>query len=272
MDTEPPSTKKPTRNSDGEVQRRAISDIYMSLSQATTAQYWQQLNADDLPLEVLVRCCRDALARGDQHARERIIEIIVRRTHRSNEQWASFLVLKLAIPYDVRAALMDDLYADLYERIIRGILDERRPVWEESFWSCLKYERQHSWEALLKREGLIRAARTKISERIPRHQLSRIQSWNVCNNEGAVTLELEDEYEQKLQLEIEYTDLFQQVLLLPTHLRAVVLLIFWEGLTERQAASLLRVTDRTVRNRMHEASKLLYEKLTLEPGGASNDG
>ena len=274
MDRESFSTQRRTQKIDVDVENRHITlmKIYDALPSATTVQYWRLLDADDIPLEVLVRCCRDALARGDQRERERIIETIVRRTQRSNEQWANSILQKLVVPYDVRAALIEDLYADLYERILRGLLDRKRLIWEESFSSCLLFERRHALAVLLQREGWHKSARAMLGQRVPRSQLNRIQSWSVVNSEESVTLEIEDEYMHKLHLTIEYVDLFQQVLLLPMHLKAIILLIFREGLTEKEVASLLKITDRTVRNRMHEALKILYERLKLEPGGAYNDG
>lgn len=257
---------------DVEERRLSLMKIYDALPQATSARYWRLLDADDMPLEILVRCCRDALARGDQQGREHIIETIVRRTHRSNEQWANIILQKLVVLPDVRAALIEDLYADLYERVLRGLLDKERPVWTENFSSCLLFERRHALAALLKREGWHKSAQATVGQRIPRSQLNRIQSWRVVNNEESVMLEIEDEYMHKLQLTIEYVDLFQQVLLLPMHLKAIILLIFREGLTEKEVASLLKITDRTVRNRMREALKILYERLKLEPDGAYNDG
>ncbi len=273
MDRESSSTQRRTQSIDVDVEDRHLTlmKIYDALPSATTVQYWRLLEADDIPLEVLVRCCRDALARGDQRGRERIIETIVRRTHRSNEQWANSILHKLVVPYDVRAALIEDLYADLYERILRGLLDRKRLIWEESFFPCLLFERRHALAVLLQREGWHKSARAMLGQRVPRSQLNRIQSWSVVNSEESVTLEIEDEYMCKLQLTIEHVDLFQQVLLLPMHLKAIILLIFREGLTEKEVASLLKITDRTVRNRMHEALKILYERLKLEPDGAYSD-
>lgn len=263
MDKETSPMQKRTQSVDVEEEGRFLvfMQLYDALPQATTPQYWRQLDADDMPLEVLVRCCRDALARGDQWGREHIIETIVRRTHRGNQQWANRILQQLVVPHEVRAVLIEDLYADLYERVLRGLLDKARPAWEEKFLSCLRFERQHALAALLQREGWRTSAQATLGRRVPRSQLHRIQSWRVVNSEKSVTVEIEDEYACKQQLTIERADLFQQVLLLPMHLKAIILLIFWEGQTEKEAASLLKITDRTVRNRMQEALKLLYEGL-----------
>jgi DNA-directed RNA polymerase specialized sigma24 family protein len=65
-------------------------------------------------------------------------------------------------------------------------------------------------------------------------------------------------------LAIETSDLLRLVLLLPVKLKAVVLLLFWEGRSEKETAQLLDITDRTVRNRRREALNLLREALDLE--------
>lgn len=54
---------------------------------------------------------------------------------------------------------------------------------------------------------------------------------------------------------------------LPGHLRAVVLLRFFEGLTARDIAARLGVPPTTVWNRMREAMEVLRQRLDARPGG-----
>jgi DNA-directed RNA polymerase specialized sigma24 family protein len=51
---------------------------------------------------------------------------------------------------------------------------------------------------------------------------------------------------------------------LPDTLKPVVLLIFWEGRTEKETARVLKITDRTVRNRLQHALKILRNMLASE--------
>src|SRR5438046_207279 len=60
------------------------------------------------------------------------------------------------------------------------------------------------------------------------------------------------------------------ILNLPEKLKSVIWLIFWEGRTEKDAARILGVSDRTVRNRLHEALKSL--RTMLDSQGKTIDG
>ena len=79
-------------------------------------------------------------------------------------------------------------------------------------------------------------------------------------------LAVNDEQAQRALLAVEYADLPRLVLHLPEKLRTVVWLVFWEGRTEKDAARILGVTDRTVRNRLQEALKLLRKFPGMEKG------
>jgi DNA-directed RNA polymerase specialized sigma24 family protein len=69
---------------------------------------------------------------------------------------------------------------------------------------------------------------------------------------------------QKDLLAVEHSDLPRLILDLPDKLKAVVLLIFWEGRTEKDTAVVLGITDRTVRNRLRDALEILRRKLEPE--------
>jgi RNA polymerase sigma-70 factor (ECF subfamily) len=59
----------------------------------------------------------------------------------------------------------------------------------------------------------------------------------------------------------EWTDFHQQVELLPDEERAVVDLLFYQGLSQGEAASVLGVSDRTVKRRWQSARLTLHEAL-----------
>jgi len=65
-------------------------------------------------------------------------------------------------------------------------------------------------------------------------------------------------------LSVEQHDLALLILHLPEKLKSIIWLIFWEGRTEKDAARILGITDRTVRNRLREALKVLRELLESE--------
>jgi hypothetical protein len=246
-----------------EEHRVTLMNIYHALPPAATPEYWQALEGEDIPLEVLVRCYRDAQAHGDSQGRNRIMDTITRRTREVNEQWANKVLKHLYVLHDERSALACDLSADLYVGIIRALFDEKRQFWEEDFWQSLYFERKHVYKSFMVREGWWRGSHAKSGERIPRKLITRLHQSHFSRQE-------DDNYASELQLAIESNDLFQQVLALPHHLNVVILLTFWEGRTEKDIAALLGITDRTVRNRKYAAFRMLREKLRLH-GAVADD-
>ena len=257
-------------NRDSEVTRRrsVLAGVYNALPVYGTRAFWSAVEEPDLqvavPLEVLVRCVRTAIARGDNEGRKRILEVIFRRTHVTNEYWANSVLKTLPLSVDERKALVSDLYADLCECIIRAVIDDKRLFWEENFQHCLMFERKHVYRSCMRREGRWNSQDGKRSERIPRMLVESLDQPAQLANGDTYELNVEDEKAQKALLAVEQADIPGLILHLPDRLKPIVLLIFWEGRTEKDVAKILGITDRTVRNRLREALKLLHCELERE--------
>ncbi len=236
---------KESSDRDSEVTRRrsVLADVYNALPAYGSLAFWSAVEEPDLqgavPLEVLARCVRSAIAQGDDEGRNRILEVIFQRIHMSNEYWANGVLKTAPLQADERKALVSDLYGDLCECIIRAVIDDKRLFWEENFQHCLMFERKHVYRSFMRREG----------------------RWNGLDGKRS---ELEDEKAQKALLAVEQADIPGLILHLPDRLKPIVLLIFWEGRTEKDTAKILGITDRTVRNRLREALKLLHRELEPE--------
>jgi len=251
--------------------RATLAASYDALPAYASAAFWEAIEEPDtrlaLPLEVLVRCVRLAVVRGDNDGRNRIIEVIFRRTQASNEYWVHTILKMALLQADERDALVSDLYADLYERVIRALIDPKRFFWEENFLHCLRFERRHVYQAIMRREGRWKNQHTKKSERIPRMLVQSLDQ-PIQDADGEVwKLDVEDEQAQQALLAIEHADLPRLILHLPEKLKSVILLIFWEGRTEKDTAQVLGVTDRTVRNRLRDALKILRNELDPDREG-----
>lgn len=235
------------------------------LSSYPLVSFWQAIEATDVPLEVLVHCVRWVIAPGDDEGCRRVLEVIISRIQRSNERWASLVLKSLAMPMDEYITLMCDLCADLYECVLRAVLDPQRLFWEENFLHCLYFERKHVYSSFMRREGLCYDV-WKSSERIPRALISSLDRpglWAHDQSEHS-SLDIEDDRAQIVLCSVELSDLRQVVQCLPETLRMVILSIFWEGRTEKDTAWRLGVTDRTVRNRLRRALQLLRVALHNE--------
>ncbi len=232
--------------------RAMLTQLYGSLPAYGSRAFWRIIEESDaqtaLPFEVLVKCTRLAITSQDNDGRNRIITIIFQRTAEINTCWADTVLKSLSLSADEITALKSDLYADLCECVIRAILDGQRTFWEENFLHCLLFERKHVFASFMRREGRWRNLDAKKTLRIPR---VLVQSF-------------EDELAQKALLSLEYADVFQLILHLPDKFKSVLLLIFWEDKTEKDTARILGITERTVRNRLRAALKMLQEQLIHE--------
>jgi RNA polymerase sigma factor (sigma-70 family) len=226
-----------------------------------------EIDTDQKELVELVKCARVAIADGDDIGRNRIIEVIFRRTQTANENWALHVLNGVHLPSEERNLLAHDLYADLCERVIRALMDMKRLFWEENFQHCLLYERKHVYQAFMTREGRWHSQHADgvVTRRIPRVIIDSLDQPLLRANGELRELEIEDELAQQALLSVEQSDLSLLILQLPEKLKSVIWLIFWESRTEKDAAQILGVSDRTVRNRLREALKSL--RAILDPEG-----
>ncbi len=255
------------------VKRRvALANIYKALPKYGSVEFWNIIEEPDLklaiPLEVLVRCFRFAIINGEDVERNRIFEVVIRRIQASNEYWAYHVLNNLRLSADERSMLVADLHADLCERLIRALMDVKRLFWEENFQHCLQFERKHVFQALMIREGRWNNQHgdVTVTRRVPRMLIESLDQPALHANGEMWEPGIEDQGAQQALLSVEQSDLSRLILHLPGKLKSVIWLIFWEGRTERDAAQVLGVSDRTVRNRLREALKSLREVLDLEKG------
>ncbi len=256
--------------------RAALVTAFQALPAYGSVEFWSLVEEPELkvalPLEILVKCVRVAIAREDDAGRNRSIEIIFCRTQGANEYWSRQVLNSVHLSSEERCILAHDLYADLCERVIRALMDFKRLFWEENFQHCLRFERQHAYQAFMTREGRWhnQHADGALTRRIPRVLIESLDRPVLHANGESWEPDIEDEQAQQALLSVEQSDLPLLILHLPEKLKSVIWLIFWEGRTEKDAAKILGVSDRTVRNRLHEALKSL--RVILETEGKTIDG
>jgi hypothetical protein len=250
----------------GEVvmQHAVLSCGCATLPPYATDAFWKLVESATTALELLVRCLRISVDYEDEQGRNAIFSTVMCRVQSGNEHWAASVLRMLSVSADERQALFSDLCADLYESLLRALVDSQRSFWEENFLHALQFERRHVYQAFMMREGRWSDREVKNGTRIPRALVIRLDRPLQQDNGETCVLEIEDERAHRMLLAIETSDLLRLVLLLPVKLKAVVLLLFWEGRSEKDTAQLLGITDRTVRNRRREALNVLREALDLE--------
>jgi len=253
------------------VRRRAfIAAQFQALPSYGSAEFWSRIEESQLklvlPLEVLVMCIRIAIMREDDTGKNRIFEMVFRRTQGANEYWSRQVLSRMHLTSEERSMYAHDLYADLCERVIRAIHDSKRLFWEENFQHCLCFERKHVYQAFMTREGrwYHQGANESGTRRIPRSLIGSLDQPVQHANDETWEMEIVDMQAQQALLSVEEHDLSLLILNLPEKLKPVIWLMFWEGRTEKNVAHILGVSDRTVRNRLQKALSLLRSGIELE--------
>lgn len=253
------------------VRRRAfIAAQFQALPSYGSAEFWSRIEEPQLklalPLEVLVMCIRIAIMREDDTGKNRIFEMVFRRTQGANEYWSRQVVSRMHLTSEERSMYAHDLYADLCERVIRAIHDSKRLFWEENFQHCLCFERKHVYQAFMTREGrwYNQGANESGTRRIPRSLIGSLDQPVQHANDETWEMEIVDVQAQQALLAVEGHDLPLLILNLPEKLKPVIWLMFWEGRTEKSVAHILGVSDRTVRNRLQKALSLLRSGIESE--------
>src|SRR5260370_28391823 len=117
----------------------------------TSYAVWSVVEATDTPLETLVHYFRVAHLYEDYSSRDRLFTIIVKRIQGSNEYWAKAVLRRLDVSEEERRIMVGDLCADVYECLLRALLDDSRGFWEVHFLHCLRLERKHVYKAFMLR-------------------------------------------------------------------------------------------------------------------------
>ncbi|HXL37680.1 MAG TPA: sigma factor-like helix-turn-helix DNA-binding protein [Ktedonobacteraceae bacterium] len=253
------------------IKRRAfIATQFQALPPYGSVEFWSRIEESQLKLalslEVLVKCIRVAIMREDGAGKNRIFEMIFRRTQGANEYWSRQVLSRMHLTAEERSMCAHDLYADLCERVIRAIHDSKRLFWEENFQHCLCFERKHVYQAFMTREGrwYHQGANESGTRRIPRSLIGSLDQPVQHANDETWEMEIVDMQAQQALLSVEEHDLSLLILNLPEKLKPVIWLMFWEGRTEKNVAHILGVSDRTVRNRLQKALSLLRSGIELE--------
>ncbi|GHO88017.1 sigma-70 family RNA polymerase sigma factor [Dictyobacter formicarum] len=247
-----------------------IIKTFNTLPAYGSSEFWRVVERSELPREVLVKSLRFARRQKDEAGSQRISEVIMVRTLAKNELWANSVAQKCyGLGWDEQRNMSLDLCSDLNEAILKAIFDPQRPFWEENFVHCVRYERMHVYRSFMLREGRLSTAQIEKGRRIPRRLILSLDHVAPCTDYMHNPFEIEDEQAYLMLRSIDSSVVIDVVKRLPERLRTVVLLIYWADKTEKDTAQALGISDRTVRNRLHDAMHKLSACLVHEPDCAA---
>ncbi len=233
--------------------------VHNTIPSYNSAAFWALANDAQTPLELLVKMLRlDAI---DKRGRDDLFEIINRRIRSDNEHWAYWKLQAFHVSYEEIQLLKHDLCADLDFAIYRALIDKEKRHWEERFGVSLNFERRHVFSYFMQYERFWKSGCVEQSIRIPRARMISIDqvAQNLYGQD--FSFDIEDDQAQKMMRSVELSYVRQCVLTIPYNLKVVICLIYWNGKSSKEIAQLLHVSDRTIRNRLHKAYKLLREAL-----------
>ncbi|GCE28203.1 hypothetical protein KDA_36870 [Dictyobacter alpinus] len=248
-------------------QRRShLLKVFETLPAYDSQDFWSTVEQKDFPREVLVKSLRAARQMQQDAVCEGLASIIVARSLAKNEFWAKGIAQKCyELGWDEQRNMSLDLCADLNEAILKAIFDPQRHFWEENFVHCLGYERMHVYRSFMLREGRLSSAHVEKGRRIPRSLVYRLDDMVVHADVLHNPYEIEDERAYAILHAIDSSFLMDIVKRLPQRLAEVVHLVYWEDKTEKDIATILGISDRTVRNRLQMAMRILSQSLICEP-------
>ncbi len=221
--------------------------------------------ASALSSGALVRLLRRATATGDTALQEHFFVALLRRIERQNTHWAARALVRPPLGRAARESLREELKQELTLALWQRLTGERDDAWELYFSRALDFAQRHVAHAYLVRNGywyssaapqpplLLSALRAShlFGDLTPGEPLAVSQG--AARDEMSVA---------------ELADLRDLVQRLPFRERVAVVMRFWLASSERDIASALGVTTRTVRNLITRA----LTRLRHAYGGPSDAG
>lgn len=208
-----------------------------------------------LTAEERVRHLRAALDAGDRPEAGRLFGALLQESSLSIERWLRRVIvmtpaLRNASAYPACADLRQELALYLWEHI--AIRQET--AWEHTYWRALLFGQHHVATNYMRQSGYWVDKRAILEGR-----------------QGVASLVVE--YDETVEAPDVLSaaevagDVRAAVMRLPPKERAVVILRYWRGLSERDIGRALGCTDRTVRTLLRQARQRLGP---LYEGAASN--
>jgi RNA polymerase sigma factor (sigma-70 family) len=231
--------------------RAALEAQFAALPLVGTLAYWQAIErtdgADTLPLEVLARCVRERHTHAVVDA-ERVYAIIMRRIDPAVRRWAVEVTHKS--PSGRRSELEMDLAQESFWELWQELISKGPTFLLENFAFAFSRIRQHVAMDVMQRAGEWTRRGVLRPSRIPRGHMLSLEAERAGEHEMPLADTLADPNAQRPFDLVDASDLLAEVRLLPPSERMIVLHLICGGMTQAEVATMLGVTDRTVRNQV----------------------
>ncbi len=262
--------------------RAQIERAFTSLPPAGSQAYWDALtaaptgaanvagahNSQSIPLEVLARCWRERISADRSQEADRVFGIIADRISHHLDLWANKIAGQTSGGRS--SGLAEELEQECYLKTLESLRNEKSFLFE-SFMTALNRIEQHIAHAVMEREGQWQRTGVKRPRRAPARQTDSLDAAETPATPAPRQAFVADPAAEANLKGVEaLADLDAALRALTTEQRALFYMRFQEGLTQREIADELGVTDRTVRHKLTDALNTL-RALLADPDGAPRD-
>lgn len=251
-----------------------IEQAYAYLPVPGTQAYWQAIEGaqgEALPLEAVVRCYRERDAAGAHDAADRIYALVQGRSQRPTQFWAR-KIARHAPPH-ARNELEEELEQACYVELWRVMSDPGQTFILVNFRHMLECIQDHVAHAVMEQRGYWKRRGVGTPRRVPQQLIdSADRPARATDEPDAAAIPVPDPRAEEAFEHAELAADVQALLaaLLPED-RALLVDLFWSGLTQDEVAAKLHITDRTVRNHLTRIYPRLRQMLTGEEEDSHGD-
>ncbi|HKV85306.1 MAG TPA: hypothetical protein VJN88_12170 [Ktedonobacterales bacterium] len=245
-----------------------FEQIARALPPPDTAEYWQRIEQPrpgaELPLEVLVRCCRQPDARGQRA--QRVYTALLPRIQRQTQAWAH-KIARMSHSGQI-TQLAEDLEQECYVMLWQELTRAGDTFLAENFQHKLHFIQKHVAHDRMEKDGEWRRRGVAEPTRPPRANVDSVERLTTADETGAHPQQFTDPAALDAFSLAELTlDMDEQLAALDPGQRAVLYDAYWRDTPRIEIADKLGITDRALRMRMEKLLKTLRGRMT--PWGGS---
>ncbi|WIG61797.1 MAG: hypothetical protein OJF49_004545 [Ktedonobacterales bacterium] len=254
---------------DAHAARRVQLDaLFQQLPPPGSADYWlaiERKEGDLLPVEILVRCFRERLAAQAEAEANRIVTVIFSALTTEMSRWSRDIAHRSRsgqIP-----ELAEELEQEGYTALLETLRNPLRQFFEVHFHTSLRRLEQHvAWDYMQKQGQWVRPG-VDMPERIPKDMTQSLSSPRKSGDDDMPGTDPADTSTDDAYTNVEIAaDLDALLAELTSEQQKLLALLFWDDLTQDDAARLLGVDSRTVRNRLKRIMAFLRARYRDEEG------
>lgn len=251
--------------------RAELDTLFQHLPPPGGPAYWlaiERAEGDLLPVEILVRCFRERLAAHANADAERVVTVIFAALATEMTRWAHDTARRSRrgqIP-----ELAEELEQEGYAALLETLRNPLRQFFEIHFHHSLRRLEQHvAWVYMQKQGEWVRPG-VDTPERVPAGMTQSLSRPKKASEDEMPDTDPADTSSEDAYTNVEIAaDLDALLVELSPEQQKLLTILYWQDMTQEDAAKLLGVDSRTVRNRLKRI--LAFLRARYRYGEGNND-